>query len=63
MVQRSPRGRCVPGVDNWRDEWAEHLNGISKVFVVVEPDEAGKKLWRSLVGCNALAGRLRKVVI
>jgi hypothetical protein len=53
----------VPGVDNWRDEWAEHLNGIPKIFVVVEPDEAGKKLWRSLVGCNALAGRLRKVVI
>jgi putative DNA primase/helicase len=53
----------VPGVDNWRDEWAEHLNGISKIFVVVEPDEAGKKLWRTLVGCDALAGRLRKVVI
>jgi putative DNA primase/helicase len=53
----------VPGVDNWREEWAEHLNGIPKVFVVVEPDEAGKKLWRSLVGCDALAGRLRKVVI
>jgi hypothetical protein len=53
----------VPGVDNWRNEWAEHLNGISKIFVVVEPDEAGKKLWRSLVGCNALAGRLRKLVI
>jgi hypothetical protein len=53
----------VPGVDNWRAEWAEHLNGIPKIFVVVEPDEAGKKLWRSLVGCYALAGRLRKVVI
>jgi hypothetical protein len=53
----------VPGVDNWKDKWAEYLNGISKLFVVVEPDEAGKKLWRSLVGCNALAGRLRKMVI
>jgi hypothetical protein len=52
----------VPGVDNWRDEWAEHLNGISKIFVVVEPDEAGKKLWRTLVTCKALDGRLRKVV-
>jgi hypothetical protein len=39
------------------------LNGIPKIFVVVEPDEAGKKLWRSLVGCSTLAGRLRKVVI
>ena len=53
----------VPGVDNWRDEWALHLDGIPKIFVMVESDEAGKKLWRSLVGCNALAGRLRKVVI
>jgi hypothetical protein len=52
----------VPGVDNWRDEWAEHLNGISKIFVVVEPDEAGKKLWRTLVSCKTLDGRLRKVV-
>jgi putative DNA primase/helicase len=53
----------VPGVDNWKDEWAEHLNGISKIFVVVEPDEAGNKLWRSLVSCKTLEGRLRKVVI
>jgi putative DNA primase/helicase len=53
----------VPGVDNWRDAWAHHLYSIPKIFVVVEPDEAGKKLWRSLVGCNALAGRLRKVAI
>jgi putative DNA primase/helicase len=53
----------VPGVDNWRDEWAEHLNGIPKIFVVVEPDGAGKKLWLTLVSCKTLAGRLRKVVI
>jgi hypothetical protein len=53
----------VPGVDNWREEWALYIGGIPKIFVVVEPDEAGKKLWRSLVGCDALAGRLRKVVI
>jgi putative DNA primase/helicase len=53
----------VPGVDNWRDEWALHLDGISKIFVMVEPDEAGKKLWENLTKCEALAGRLRKVVI
>ena len=52
----------VPGVNNWRDEWAEHLNGISKIFVVVEPDKAGKKLWENLTRCEALEGRLRKVV-
>jgi putative DNA primase/helicase len=53
----------VPGVDNWRDGWAPHLDGISKIFVVVEPDHAGKKLWQSLVSCRALDDRLRKVVI
>jgi hypothetical protein len=53
----------VPGVDSWRDEWAPHLEGIPKIFVMVEPDEAGKKLWRTLVSCKSLAGRLRKVVI
>jgi hypothetical protein len=53
----------VPGVDNWRDAWALHLDGIPKIFVMVEPDEAGKKLWRSVVGCNVLADRLRKVAI
>jgi putative DNA primase/helicase len=53
----------VPGVDNWRDAWALHLDGIPKIFVVVEPDEAGKKLWRTLASCKTLAGRLRKVVI
>jgi putative DNA primase/helicase len=52
----------VPGVDNWREEWAEHLNGIPKIFVMVEPHEAGKKLWRTLVSCKTLDGRLRKVV-
>jgi hypothetical protein len=51
----------VPGADNWRDEWAEHLNGISKIFVMVEPDEAGKKLWRTLASCKTFDGRLRKV--
>jgi hypothetical protein len=53
----------VPGVDNWRDEWALHLDGIPKIFVVVEPDEAGKKLWRSLISSKTLDGRLRKVVV
>jgi hypothetical protein len=53
----------VPGVDSWRDEWALHLEDIPKIFVMVEPDEAGKKLWRTLVSCKSLGGRLRKVVI
>jgi putative DNA primase/helicase len=53
----------VPGVDSWRDAWALHLDGIPKIFVVVEPDEAGETLWRSLVSCKTLDGRLRRVVI
>jgi putative DNA primase/helicase len=53
----------VPGADSWRDEWALHLEGIPKIFVMVEPDQGGQNLWRTLVSCKSLAGRLRKVVI
>jgi hypothetical protein len=51
----------VPGAKNWKDEWAEHLSGIPKIFVLVEPDEAGKKLWAKLANNEAMEGRLIKV--
>jgi hypothetical protein len=51
----------VPGAKNWRDEWAEYLADIAKIFVLVEPDEAGKELWARLARCKAIADRLIKV--
>ena len=52
----------VPGAKNWRGEWAEHLFGISKILVCVEPDAAGEDLWHEVSSCPSLSGRLAKVV-
>ena len=51
----------IPGAKNWRDEWAEHLDGIDHVLVCVEPDEAGESLWKAVSGCQTLISRVRKV--
>jgi hypothetical protein len=51
----------VPGVQNWRPEWAGLLREIHKIFVFVE-DEAGEKLWKALLDCPSLQDRLRRVV-
>jgi len=34
----------VPGANNWKNEWVGHLDGIEKLYLVVEPDEAGHAL-------------------
>jgi putative DNA primase/helicase len=51
----------VPGANNWKDEWADALDGIAEIFVVVEPDEAGRNFWLAVSQCDKLRGRLRKV--
>jgi hypothetical protein len=38
----------VPGASSWRSEWSEHLDGIDKVYVVVEPDQGGETLWERM---------------
>ena len=38
----------VPGADTWREEWAEHLEGISTIYVVIEPDKGGEAVRRWL---------------
>ncbi len=50
----------IPGAENWKYEWANHLSGIAKVYVAVEPDAASEKLWEAVAHCRALAGRVRK---
>jgi hypothetical protein len=39
----------IPGVNNFREEWASLLAGIEKIFLVVEPDAAGVRLAERLV--------------
>jgi hypothetical protein len=31
----------IPGASNWKEEWAEHLDAIEKVYAIVEPDQGG----------------------
>ena len=53
---------AVPGAQNWDDSWGALLEGIPRIYVFVEPDAAGEKLWRAVSNCPALKGRVRRVV-
>jgi hypothetical protein len=50
----------IPGATNWRNEWVGHLDGIEKVYVVVEPDAAGESLWERL-SASPIRERLYRV--
>jgi putative DNA primase/helicase len=32
----------LPGASNWRDGWASHLDGIEKIYAVIESDQGGE---------------------
>jgi putative DNA primase/helicase len=51
----------IPGAGNWKDAWAEHLDGIDTILVCTEHDEASESLWQKVSSCQRLAGRLGKV--
>jgi hypothetical protein len=38
----------VPGATGFQDEWADELNGVEKISVIVEPDEGGEAFWQRL---------------
>jgi hypothetical protein len=48
----------IPGASNWRDGWAAHLDGIEKIYAVIEPDPGGDTLHENLTGCEAIRERL-----
>jgi hypothetical protein len=31
----------IPGASNWHESWAEHLDGIGRIDLVIEPDRGG----------------------
>src|SRR5262249_60175708 len=37
----------IPGANNWREEWSDHLGSIPIVYIVIEPDRGGEavKKW------------------
>jgi hypothetical protein len=48
----------IPGASNWRDGWAAYLDGIEKIYAVIEPDQGGDTLREKLTGCEAIRERL-----
>jgi hypothetical protein len=50
----------VPGAGTWRREWAEHLEGVAKVYAVVEPDGGGEAFWQRLTA-STLREKLHRV--
>src|SRR5215207_6612489 len=48
----------IPGASNWRDGWASYLDGIEKIYAIIEPDQGGDTLREKLSGCEAIRERL-----
>ena len=42
----------IPGVDTWKPAWAENLEGIEKIFAVIEPDQGGETLREKLAASD-----------
>lgn len=50
----------LPGASSWRDAWADYLDGIATIYVVIEPDRGGESLL-SRLGRSAIRERLQIV--
>src|SRR5215212_4736394 len=50
----------VPGATNWRKDWSTLLDGIGKIYAIVEPDGGGEALWERLAA-SELKDRLYRV--
>jgi hypothetical protein len=48
----------IPGASNWRDGWTTYLDGIEKIYAVIEPDQGGHTLREKLTDCEAIRERL-----
>ena len=50
----------VPGASTWKEEWSGHLDGIEKVYAVIEPDGGGEA-FESRLTSSRLKERLHLV--
>jgi hypothetical protein len=48
----------IPGASNWKVAWAAYLDGIEKIYTVIEPDQGGDTLREKLTGCAPIRERL-----
>ncbi|MDP9480782.1 MAG: hypothetical protein M3R38_34820, partial [Actinomycetota bacterium] len=53
-------GVGIPGANGWKQEWASDLEGISRLYFVVE-DEAGEACWEKLAATPEIRERLYRV--
>lgn len=52
----------LPGATSWQDAWADDLEGIPCLYVVIEPDAGGQTLWHRLAA-SRLRDRLRVITL
>ena len=50
----------VPGASAFQSEWVEQLNGIDKIYAIVEPGQGGETFWQCLAA-TSLRERLYRV--
>jgi putative DNA primase/helicase len=50
-----------PGGGNWKPEWASYLDEIPEIYVSVDPDATGEKLWSTLNESSVLRPRLGRI--
>ena len=50
----------LPGAATWKEQWAEHFEGIPCIYVVMEPD-AGREAVAKWLGTSAIRHRVRLV--
>jgi transposase-like protein len=50
----------IPGANGWKAEWAADLEGIDRLYFVVE-DEAGEQCWRKLTETPEIRDKLYRV--
>jgi hypothetical protein len=48
----------VPGASTWKAEWAGCLNGLERIYAVIEPDGGGEAFRDKLVATTAIRDRL-----
>ena len=50
----------LPGAGTWREAWAEHLDSLGTIYVVIEPDAGGEAVIRR-IGPSSIRDRVRLV--
>jgi hypothetical protein len=48
----------IPGASNWRGGWATYLDGIERIYAIIEPDRGGETLRERPSSCEAIRERL-----